>query len=181
VVESAARFGFVAGGVYAATQIAAAGGTSGAAAAATSGGAVTASTGGSTATIVGVAAGLAVVGGGAALVAKEQEEEEFNASASIEWGDYGGAKDDSFMVWFAGAYLGESPRGGSGSKTVSNLKVGSHELKITFSGQTGSDLPGTYYIKLGGGATFSDGNTEIEKDLANIGDSHSHLVNVPEP
>lgn len=65
VVESALRFGFVAGGIYTSTQIAAAGGATGTAATATSAGTVTATTGAglSTAAIVGIAAGVAVAGG----------------------------------------------------------------------------------------------------------------------
>jgi len=67
VVESAVRFGFVAG-IYNATQVAAAGGATGTAATATTAGTVTAATGAglSTAAIVGIAAGVAVVGGAAA-------------------------------------------------------------------------------------------------------------------
>ncbi len=68
VVESSARFGFVAAGIYTATQIASTGGATGAAAAATSGGTVAASTGLSTGAMVGIGAGAAaVVGGGAAI------------------------------------------------------------------------------------------------------------------
>ena len=70
VVESSARFGFVATGIYTTTQIGAAGGTTGAAAAATSGGTVAASTGLSTGAMVGIGAGAAaVVGGGIAVAA----------------------------------------------------------------------------------------------------------------
>ena len=70
VVESSARFGFVAAGIYTATQIGAAGGATGAAAAATSGGTVAASTGLSTGAMVGIGAGAAaVVGGGIAVAA----------------------------------------------------------------------------------------------------------------
>ena len=61
VVESSARFGTVAGGIYLASK---AGGVSGAAAASTTAGTVTASAGLSTAAIIGI--GVAVAAGGAA-------------------------------------------------------------------------------------------------------------------
>jgi len=66
VVESSARFGFVAGGIYTAAQMASAGGTDGAAAAAGSAGTVSASAGLSTAAIAGIGAGVAAVAGGIA-------------------------------------------------------------------------------------------------------------------
>jgi hypothetical protein len=66
VAESSARFGFVVGGLYTASQAAAAGGATGTAAGATSAGTVSASTGGlSTMGYVGI--GAAVVAGGAAI------------------------------------------------------------------------------------------------------------------
>lgn len=70
VVESAGRFGFVAG-IYTSTQMAAAGGATGSAATATSAGtAATAAAGLSTGAIIGIAAaGVAVAGGAAAVAA----------------------------------------------------------------------------------------------------------------
>ena len=69
IVESSARFGFVAGGIYAITQVASAGGVSGAAAAATSGGIVSTSRGLSTGAWIGIGVGAAaVIGGGAAAL-----------------------------------------------------------------------------------------------------------------
>ena len=64
VVESAARFGFTVG-IYATTQMAAAGGATGAAATATSAGTVTAGAGLSTTAFVGIAAGAVAVVAGA--------------------------------------------------------------------------------------------------------------------
>ena len=77
VVESSARFGAAAGGIYAASQVTAAGGTSGAAASATSGGTVSASAGMSTAAIagIGVAAGAVAVGGAAAIASSDDNDD----------------------------------------------------------------------------------------------------------
>ena len=70
VAESSTRFGFVVGGIYSASQVAAAGGSAGAAAAATSAGTVSASAGGiSTLGYVGIGIGVAAVAGGVAAVA----------------------------------------------------------------------------------------------------------------
>jgi len=71
VAESSARFGMVAGGIYAAT---AAGGAGGAATA--TAGAVGASTGLSTTAIVGIGAGVAAVAGGVALIASNSDDDD---------------------------------------------------------------------------------------------------------
>lgn len=92
VVESSARFGLVAGGIYAATELGASGGAagaaagtagtggagvSGAAAAATSAGTVTAAAGGmSAAAVIGVGAGIAAVAGAGVVIADEIDDEE---------------------------------------------------------------------------------------------------------
>jgi|GEM_PF-2171090 len=197
VVESSARFGFVVGGIYAATQIAAAGGTSGAAAAATAAGTVTVSAGLSTAAIVGiVAAATAVVAGGAAAVAGGSSSSKsspsppptpptpptpppINAKAGVEWGDYGPAKDDQFQVWFGSRNLGTNPTGkSSGVKTVSGLEVGSHTLRIKC--LIAPDNSGTYGINLSGGATFSGGYTNRTGSLK-VNESKSYSVTVPKP
>jgi hypothetical protein len=69
VVESAARFGLVAEGIYLASQTGAAGTATGTAAASTSAGVVTASSGMSTLAIVGIGAAVAAAAGGAAAAA----------------------------------------------------------------------------------------------------------------
>lgn len=190
VVESGARFGLVAEGIYLASEITAAGSATGTAAASTSAGVVTASSGMSTMAIVGIGAAVAAVAGGAAAAAGSgggggddppPPQPPINASATISWGDSGPTLDDSFKIWFAGQYLGESPRGGAGQQTVSGLMVGTYDLKIEFSGQTGSDYPGTYFIQLGGGAKLTSGETKKDGSISNIGESLVFSVVVPKP
>jgi hypothetical protein len=72
VVESGARFGLVAEGIYMASEITAVGGATGTAAASTSAGVVTASSGMSTLAIVGIGAAVAAVAGGAAAASSSK-------------------------------------------------------------------------------------------------------------
>lgn len=103
-------------------------------------------------------------------------------SATVEWGDAGPSYNNSFKVWFANRYLGESlPGGSSGTIQVDGLEVGKHQLRIEFYQTYYPGHWGAYYINLGGGATFVDGGTHREGTLDNVGDSHDYMVNVPAP
>jgi hypothetical protein len=81
VVESGARFGLVAEGIYTASQIGAAGGATGTAAVASSAGVVIASAGMSTLAIVGIGAAVAAVAGGAAAAASSSKGDDSPAPA----------------------------------------------------------------------------------------------------
>jgi len=184
VVESSARFGTVAGGIYLASE---AGGLSGAAAASTTAGTVTAGAGLSTAAIIGIEVAVAAgVGGGvAAYNAYDDNDDDsgsggapINVNATVTWGDNGSSKDDAFDLWFAGRYLGQSPAGGYGSETASGLEIGTHQLRI----KCVVDIkpPGTYEITLSGGAYFSGGETHKDGTLP-LGESRYYNVIVPSP
>lgn len=98
VVESAGRFGFVAGGIYTATQMAAVGGATGTAATATSAGTVsTAGAGGgmSAGAVIGIAAGVAVVGGGVAVAAGG-----ISSSSSSTTCSYSGRQSSASCTWW---------------------------------------------------------------------------------
>ena len=188
-VPAAMKYGLLAEGLYTPEQIAVAGGESSIATAtgAATAGTVTAAAGMSTGAIIGIGLGAAaVVGGGVyaadALSEKEEEEERINASATVQWGDYGTeatVADDAFQLWFAGRYLGVSPTGGrTGRVQVSGLEVGTHELRIRCS--VAPDNAGTFAIDLGGGARFSGGGTHRE-GLLRLRQSRTFNVNVPAP
>lgn len=149
VVESAARFGFVAEGIYTLSQIEAAGGATGSAAMANGAGVVTASSGMSTAAMVGIGVGTAAlvggaVAGGLALADSSDDDEDADhddsdtdvgsRSVTVCVQDHNNVQDDYYDLYVNGAYIGPM-NNAPGGTTCHNatLQSGNNliELRLT--------------------------------------------------
>lgn len=148
VVESAFRFGFVAEGIYMATQIAEAGGATGTAATATSAGTATVATGAglSTGAIVGVAAGVAVAGGVGVAAAGGSK-----SSSSSSGGGSSGAITQQTLAATWGV-TGSSAWGGrtSGTMELRSGGTGTYTITDVLPGQSPNTYSGTFTWSLNG-------------------------------
>jgi hypothetical protein len=158
VVESSARFGIVAGGIYAATSTG--GSATGAAAATTSSGTITATSGLSTTAIVAIGAGIAA-GAGVAVAAGGGGGggggggSDNKSNASVTWGDPQSPPNDAFRAVFDSENFGTSPVGGtSGMMSHVGLPFGDHTLTITC--MSAAQGEGTFMVGLAGGAIFKN-------------------------
>lgn len=143
VVESSARFGVVAGGLYAAGSSTTAGTT-----AATSAGTITtitASSGISTAAIIGAGVAVAAVGAVAAVAANNSDDDDGGGSSSTEL-----TEDTIVGTWDVyGTYSsGESTT--EGSITFNENESYSYSLKTTYSDDSTEDSSGTGTWSLSG-------------------------------
>lgn len=103
---------------------------------------------------------------------------EDDATGSIVVSDNGSANDDVFQVSLDGVVLGTTPKGGSDSFGVNNLRPGTKTLGITCL-DDGGDVC-TLGLGLGDGLTFADGSTSTS-DALNLGQTASYAVTVPAP
>ena len=130
IVESSARFGTVAGGIYLASE---AGGVSGAAAASTTAGTVTAGAGLSTAAIIGmgaaVAAGGAAAAGGGGGGGGGTDVTSHDVTICVI--DHNSVQDDYYDLYVNGAYIGHvnNPTGGTTCHSAT-LRSGSNSIQL---------------------------------------------------
>ena len=102
-----------------------------------------------------------------------------DASGSILVNDNGPLNDDVFLVKVDGITLGQTPKGGSDSFGLNNLRPGTKTLAITCldDGAAGANV-GTLGVALNDGVRFADGTTTRSVELA-LNETVSYQIVVP--